>query len=92
MHTIVVAVHDTGIVEYYVQATPFIETLDYGFNLDFFRDVALHGGYLAGHVRCLVLSFSDCLGQCWLRDICHEDGGAFAKEEDGRLQPNAADS
>lgn len=88
--TVVIAVHDTGVVEHDVHTAPAIETLDHGLHVGFFGDIAFHRVDSADHVRGHFLCFVDCFGQGRFGDIGHQHGSSFAEEEDGRFEADAA--
>jgi hypothetical protein len=81
--------HNASIVEHDIHTSPFIQALYYSLDVGLLRDVALHGGDFAAHGRSKLLGFGHRFLEGWFGDVCHQDRGTFAKEENGRLEPNA---
>lgn len=82
--------HDAGVVEHDIDATPCVDVVDNGLDIGFLGDIALLGVDLADHVGRVFLGFGDGLLQSRLGDVGHQDRRAFAKEEDGRLEADSA--
>lgn len=83
------AVHDARVVEHYVDAAPGVEVGGRGGDVRLFRDVAfecLEALVVGDHF----LDFGEGFGEGGLGDVGHEDGGAFAREEDGCFEADAA--
>jgi len=83
-------VHDACVVEHDVYATPSIKLLDNSLDVSLLGDIALGCRDLAGHVWRKIFGFDDGFGKGRLGDVAHHDRGAFAQEEDGSLEADAA--
>lgn len=88
----VVGVHDPCVVEHDVDAAPGVEVGDCGCDVGFLGYVAEKGFELLGGGEGGKdgVDFFKGGGKKRLGDISHEDGGAFAGEEDGRFEADAA--
>jgi len=84
----VVGVHDARVVEHHVGAPPAILGLDCGLHVGLLGHVAAYR-FKARGVGDDLLHLGDGLGQGGLRDVGHEDVGAFAGEENGGFETDA---
>ena len=84
--------HDSGVVEHDVHAAPGVESGDGGGDVGFFGDVAYLGGeFLGGGLGGVDgVDFLESAGEGGGGYVGHEDGGAFAEEEDGCFEADAA--
>ena len=84
--------HDSGVVEHDVHAAPGVESGHSGGDVGFFGDVAGLGGEFLGGGQGGVdgVDFLDSGGEGGGGYVSHEDGGAFAEEEDGCFEADAA--
>lgn len=84
--------HDSGVVEHYVHATPGIESGYSGGDVGFFGDVACLGGeFLRGRQGGVDgVYFLGSGGEGRGGNVGHEDGGTFAEEEDACFEADAA--
>ena len=85
----VVAMHDARVVEHDVHASPRVDVGDHGFDIGFLGDVGLVG-FEAGRVVDYGADFFEGGVEGWGGDVGHEDCGAFAGEEDGGFEADAA--
>lgn len=83
--------HDAGVVEHDVDTAPLVDLAHAGLDVLFLGHVAAGGVDLAGDVGGHVLDLGQGLGEGRLGDVTHEDAGALAEEEDGRLETDAAE-
>ena len=88
--TSIIGMHDPGVVEHHVDAAPLVELVHTGLDVLLLGDVAASGVDLAGDVGRHLLDLDQGLGEGGLGDITHEDAGALAQEEDGRLETDTA--
>lgn len=86
----VIGVHDPGIVEHDVNATPGVEMRHRGSDIGFAANVAGEGLDASGEGREDRADFGDGGVEKGGGDVGHEDGGAFAGEEDGSFEADAA--
>lgn len=84
----VVCVHDTGVVEDDIHATPGVQMVDHGLDIGFFGNVTFYRLDFGAFWNDL-LYFLEGSFEGWLGDICHENGGALPCEKDGCLKANS---
>lgn len=88
--TSVVTVHDTSVVEDDVKTAPLIQAVNDSLNVGLLANIALLGGNLTGHLRSHLLGFCHRFLEGGFGNISHDYRCAFAKEQNGRLQTDAA--
>lgn len=82
-------VHDTRVVEHDIRAAPAVLILDQGFYFRLLGDVALEGLDPAS-IGSLLLDLGKGPFKCGLRDVGHQDIGAFTGEQDAGLETNSS--
>lgn len=86
----VVAVHDSGVVEDDIDTAPLVELVDTALDVLLVGDIAAGRVDFAGHVGGHLHDLLEGLGQGGLGNVTHQHARAFAKEEDGGLETDAA--
>ena len=85
----VVGVHDAGVVEHDVHASPGLDSLNHGGNVRLLAYVAGDGVDLAGHVRKDLFDLCRTLLQCWKRNVGHQDIRPFPGKENSGFETDA---
>ena len=77
----VINMHDSCVIEDYVDAAPGIEVGDHSLDVGFFGDVTFDG-FEMGWIGKNFVGFCKSFGKSRLGDVGHEDRGSFTGEKD----------
>lgn len=90
--TSIVRVHDSGVVEHDVHASPLVDAVNESLDVVLLANIALGSLDLADHLGSLLLCLGEGLLERGLRDIGHNNRSTLAEEENDSLKANATGS